>query len=138
VKKILCFSENFALILSCKKFVPLSILRCQATFQKEENLTQGIKLIFAQKMREAFQMFLTIPAKIEDGCIIPIAEMPASELIRRVVLLVEVEDVQTPTDDFVLPRYKRQSVLSSVDRLRGILKEDSDSDYVTYLENKYQ
>ncbi|HIE29518.1 TPA: hypothetical protein EYP66_19790 [Candidatus Poribacteria bacterium] len=83
-------------------------------------------------------MFLTIPAKIEDGCIIPIAEMPASELIRRVVLLVEVEDVQTPTDDFVLPRYKRQSVLSSVDRLRGILKEDSDSDYVTYLENKYQ
>ena len=83
-------------------------------------------------------MFLTIPAKIEDGRIIPIAEMPASELIRRVALLVEVEDVHTPTDDFVLPRYKRQSVLSNVDRLRGILKEDSDSDYVTYLENKYQ
>jgi len=73
-------------------------------------------------------MLLTIPAKFEDGRIIPISEMPASELIRRVALLVEVEDVQ----------YKRQSVFSRVDRLRGILKEDADSDHVTYLENKYQ
>jgi len=73
-------------------------------------------------------MFLTIPAKIEYGRIIPIAEMPSLELIRHVALLVEVEDVQ----------YKRQSVSSRVDRLRGILKEEPDSDYVTYLENKYQ
>ncbi|MBC8230816.1 hypothetical protein H8E77_14800 [bacterium] len=73
-------------------------------------------------------MFLTIPAKIEYGRIIPIAEMPSLELIRHVSLLVEVEDVQ----------YKRQSVSSRVDRLRGILKEEPDSDYVTYLENKYQ
>ena len=72
-------------------------------------------------------MFLTIPAKIEYSRIIPIADMPALELIRHVSLLVEVEDV----------RYKRQSFSSRVDRLRGILKEDSDSDYVTYLENKY-
>jgi hypothetical protein len=73
-------------------------------------------------------MLLTIPAKIENGRIIPIAEMPASELIRRVALLVEVEDMQ----------YKCQFALSRVNRLRGILKEDSDSDYVTYLESKYQ
>jgi len=73
-------------------------------------------------------MFLTIPAKIEDGRIIPIAEMPASELIRRVALLVEVEDM----------KYKRHFALARVSRLRGILKEDSDSDYATYLENKYQ
>ena len=73
-------------------------------------------------------MFLTIPAKFEDGRIIPITEMPASELIRRIALLVEVEDVQ----------YKRQSISSRVNRLRGILKEGPDSDYVTYLENKYQ
>ena len=83
-------------------------------------------------------MFLTTPAKIECGRIIPLAKMPALELIRRVTLLVEVEDVQKATDDFVLPQYKCQSVSSRVDRLRGILKEDSDSDYVTYLENKYQ
>ena len=73
-------------------------------------------------------MFLTIPAKIEYGRIIPIDEMPALELIRSVTLLVEVEDLQ----------YKRQSVSSRVGRLRGILKKDSDSDYITYLENKYQ
>jgi hypothetical protein len=73
-------------------------------------------------------MFLTIPAKIKDGRIVPIAEMPASELIRRVALLVEVEDVQ----------YKHQSTPSRLNKLRGILKENSDSDYVSYLENKYQ
>ncbi len=73
-------------------------------------------------------MFIRVPAKIEDGRIIPIAEMPAPELIRSVALLVEVEEVQ----------YKRQGISSRVDRLRGILKEDLDSDYVTYLENKYQ
>jgi len=84
-------------------------------------------------------MFLTIPAKIEYGQIIPIAEMPSLELIRRVTLLVEVEDVQKATSRVSgLPQHKRQSVSSRVDRLRGILKEDSDSDYVTYLENKYQ
>jgi len=45
-------------------------------------------------------MLLTIPAKIENGSIIPIAEMPASDLIQRVVLLVEVEDAQYKSRDF--------------------------------------
>jgi hypothetical protein len=79
-------------------------------------------------MREEFLMFFKIPAKIENGKIIPVAEIPESELIRHVAILVEVEDAQ----------YKNLSVSSCVERLRGILKEDSDSDYVNYLENKYQ
>ena len=79
-------------------------------------------------MKEAFWIFLTIPAQIKDGRIVPIAEMPAAELIRRVALLVEGEYVQ----------YKHQSIPSRLNKLRGILKENSDSDYVSYLENKYQ
>jgi hypothetical protein len=75
-------------------------------------------------------MVQLIPARIEDGKVVPNLPLPATGAIQSVSILVEVAEPSCQAD--------RAAALS---RLRGILKEnvgDAREEYRRYLEEKYR
>ncbi len=74
-------------------------------------------------------MMQLIPARIENGQVVPMTALPEAGTVRSVSILVEVEEVARPSADAMLPR------------LLGLLKADADDPrqaYREYLQGKYR
>ena len=73
-------------------------------------------------------MVKVIPARIENGHVVPEMPLPAAANVRSVSILVDVAEP---------PPIRRESTLP---RLLGILKDvgDPKQEYIEYLEKKYR